>query len=255
MPRIQQYLTTGDIWTYPQRTLTITKFPFWSAIITATQNDFSIAAGATVNVDVQPPAGETWWICFIAGLQHEGTGTDRITLCTFDGTTEGEFTRLCNAVISTSYFYQYGLPIDCVIIITNSKYLRAKFYSVAGTTGNYCYSGYKLSKPQWTPTRAEDEVKPWIKPTEQPIPDMLKPLSKHIVDVWDGVQRKYVQAILLEKDTVLAVEPTSGFPVERMTAYIDAETFTKRYTEFKADPDSTGYRKYFKKWAEEGISI
>jgi len=255
MPRIQQYLTTGDIWTYPQRTLTQAKFQFWSAIITQTQGSVSVAAGATVNVDVQPPAGETWLVSFGAwDTTSNGTYVSSVEYLAYDGTTEKSVRKWYNNASN------HNPNISHTAILTNSLYARLKFYSSNASTGYYGYSGFKLSQPHWTPKRtlatdSDPETVPWLKPTEQPITDMLKPLSKHIVDVWDGVQGKYVQAILLEKDTVLAVEPTTGFPVERMTAYIDTETFIKRYTEFKADPDSTGYRKYFKKWAEEGISI
>ena len=255
MPRIQQYLTTGDIWTYPQRTLTQAKFQFWSAIITQTQDSVSVAAGATVAVDVQPPAGETWLLNIGAWLNaYSSLNPSYTEYLAYDGTTEKSVRKWYNNTGDVTPNMSHAA------ILTNSLYARLKFYCAYAVSGYYGYSGFKLSQPHWTPKRtlaadSDPETVPWLKPSEQPIPNMLKPLLKHIVDVWDGVQGKYVQAILLEKDTVLAVEPTSGFPVERMTAYIDAETFTKRYTEFKADPDSTGYRKYFKKWAEEGISI
>jgi hypothetical protein len=145
-------------------------------------------------------------------------------------------------------------------ILTNSLYARLEFNNTTANAGNgyYGYSGFKLSQPIWTSKKTSDAAaspRPWNKPTEQLIPDMLKPLSKHIVDVWSDAQEEYVQAIVLEKDTVLAVDPDTNFPVERLDAVILVQDFLKGLADFKAKPAETGYKKYFDKWALEGITV
>jgi hypothetical protein len=245
----------ADIWNYPTRELTITKFPFWSAIIAQTYGTVSLPPNLMTYVIIQPPSNETWlvWIDF---YMDTTTQNSEVLYHDYDGSTGHRHTS-CR----TGGTYGSIMPhLGVLKILTNSLYARLAFNNVSASSllGYYGYSGFKLSQPIWTSKKTSDAAaspRPWNKPTEQPIPDMLKPLSKYIADVWSDVQEEYVQAIVLEKDTVLAVDPDTNFPVERLDVVISVQDFLKGLADFKAKPAETGYKKYFDKWASEGIVI
>jgi hypothetical protein len=243
------------------------KQPFWSSIITQTQGSTSISAGATVNVDVQPSSGETWLVDIGFGIIDEGaTNRKRVIYQDYDGSTTREHVRKYWGQIATGAGASvYGIA-TCELIIsrilTNTLYARLTAYDSAASTLTYGYSGFKLSQPQWTPIKALPlDTKPYKKTTDLSLPDPIKPLKKYKVEILGLDPNKpndYCLAILLEEDTVLARDPRTGFPVERMSAYVPSDTLADLMTQFKqgkSSPDETGYTKYIMKWKNEGIDL
>ncbi|RLI46532.1 hypothetical protein DRO69_02810 [Candidatus Bathyarchaeota archaeon] len=243
-------ITAADVWSYSERTLTQTKFPFWSAIIEQTQGEVSVAAASTSYVNIQPPSGETWLLFIDATDAGSDTST---AYCDYDGST-----RRIHTFMGSGGTCGRG---SLVKILTNSLYasLRLQNFSTASKTFYYGYSGFKLSKPIWKPRRLNTNDPPWKRvPSQYPIPKEVEPLKKYIVDVYDHDLRKYRQAIICEEDTPLAVNE-KGFPVERLTVICFVNDFIERilkpYKEGTLDLKASGWKKYFDKWAEEGISL
>jgi len=242
----------SDIWNHPTRTLTQSKFPFWSAIIPITGVAVSIPTTSVVYIDIQPPSGETWWIDVEYG--DNGAGYLRYTPGSYDGTT---FTPTWYSSSSG-----YG-SISSRHVITNSKWFRLKGDNFATSVYNayYIYSGFKLSKPLWSPRRINDPVVPFKLKTDLPLPDPIKPLDKYkalIYGINPNKPNDYDLAIILEEDAPLAVDPNTGFPVERYSAYILASSLADLIAKFKTgalDPVKAGYRKYLDKWRSEGIDF
>ncbi len=243
-------LTAADIWSYSTRTLTQAKFPFWSAIITQQAGNVSVAGNTTACVDIQPPAGETWQVEFAFAILYPTAG--EATYEDFDGTTAR--THVSNYTSETPFLIVNR-------IITNSLYARLCTYNEDSIsyTMYYGYSGFKLSKPLYSLQRSNDTPKPWKRKTQYPIPDAVKALGKYIVDVYDHRIGDYRQAIILEEDTPLAVDPSTGFAVERLTAYAFVDEFIKNvltpYKQGALDLAKTGWKKYFDKWASEGVKL
>jgi hypothetical protein len=254
-------LTAADVWGYSTRTLTQAKFPFWSAIITQTQETASVAGGATVNVDIQPPSGETWYVSIDFGLTLESSAyAKRIIYQDYDGTTVREHRR--------RYFYATGTTAPAITtadsmvvkILTNTLYARLTAYSAYATTFEYGYSGFKLSKPLWSPERFSDP-KPWKRTKTKSLPKAIEALDKYAFDILGinpNLPDDYDLAIILEEDTPLAFDPVTKFPVERFTAVVQADVLADFIAKFKAgtaDPVATGYRKYLDRWKKEGIDF
>jgi len=251
-------ITAADVWSYSERTLTQTKFPFWSAIIEQQQGSISIAANSWGSVDIQPPSGETWLVFISASVQFNYCSVVKpIRYSDYDGTTAR--IHLDSHGRDSS---DWGVQIVYPVILTNSLYARisARNSDSVARTLYYGYSGFKLSKPIWKPRRLSSNDPPWKRvPSQFPIPKEVEPLKKYVVDVYDHDLRKYRQAIILEENTPLAVDPKTGHAVERMTAWIFVEDFIKNvlkpYVEGTLDLVRSGWKKYFDKWAEEGISL
>jgi hypothetical protein len=252
-------LTAADVWSYSTRTLTQTKFPFWSAIITATSGGVSVPASSSVNVDIQPPSGEVWLFLGGALILTTVAGT-YIIVNEFDGTTANRFREPY-----TSGSYGKTLPeCDIVYIFTNARYCRITAYNAASVAASldYSYSGFKLSQPLWSPKRLSNpNSKPWKKPATLSVPSVISPLQKYAYDILGIDPTKpdeYGLGIILEEDTPLAVDPTTNFPVERLTAVVKADVladFIAKFKTGKADPVATGYSKYLKRWKTEGIDF
>jgi hypothetical protein len=69
---------------------------------------------------------------------------------------------------------------------------------------------------------------------------------------------EYALGIILEEDTPLAIDPNTGFPVERKSAYVKADVLADLILKFKSgalDYVKAGYEPYLKKWKSEGIDL
>jgi hypothetical protein len=256
-------VSAADVWSYSDRTLTQAKFPFWSAIITRTAGAVSVASATYTYVTIQPPAGETWWIN-LSGTISAGSGY-YLEVGFIDNAGVMHQDRWRYPTASPGYgHYNHFEYAQLPIIITNTAYIRISFYQNTGSAVSawYSYSGFKLSHPLWSPSRLYDpEPKPFKLPTTLPLPDPLKPLDKHkamILGLDPEKPNEYALGIILEEDTPLAVDPATGFPVERLSVYVKADVLADFILKFKrgeADPVQTGYAKYLKRWKSEGIDF
>jgi len=253
--------SASDIWNYPTRTLTQSKFPFWSAIITQQAGSISVASDAIGVVDIQPPSGETWWISILAGWSSTvqgNAGKANIYYSDFDGTTERTHGTMLGG---PSYNVVPSLFVER--LLTNTLYGRISFHNglAALHSAYYGYSGFKLSKPLWSPSRVSNSAKPFKLKTNLPLPDPIKPLDKYkclIYGINPNKPDDYDLAIVLEEDTPLAIDPNTGFPVERYSVYVLASALADLIAKFKTgalDPVKAGYRKYLDRWKGEGIDF
>ncbi|MEM2352551.1 MAG: hypothetical protein QXT26_09105 [Thermoproteota archaeon] len=249
-----------EVWEYPTRLLTQSKFPFWSAIIIQNQGAVSVPAASAVYIDIQPPTGETWAV-EIAACFDGGFGGSYVEYDDYDGTTARKHTAH-NTGGSTGD----RLPhIELARILTNALYGRLVIYNADGTaarTGYYGYSGFKLSQPLWSPRRLNNPmVKPWKRLKTEPLPSVLQPLDKYAWDILGldpNRPDEYETGITLEEDAPLAVDPETNFPIERLTVIVKADVLADLINKFKTkaiDPIAAGYRKYLDKWKSEGIDF
>jgi hypothetical protein len=255
-----------EVWGYPTRTLSQTKFPFWSAIITQEAGSVPVPGAGIAYVVIQPPVGETWIVDLLFALENLSTTTGSYTNFVqyedFNGSTARRHALVGRAGVATYKPYQEPLAIQTTRILTNTLYARisggSNFYS---NSFSYGYSGFKLSQPLWTPRRLTNSSKPWKKPTTLTLPDPIKPLQKYayeIVGLDPSKPDEYVLGVILEEDTPLAVDPDTGFPVERLTVVTKADDLAKIISGIKAgtlDPVAMGYKKYLDRWASEGIKL
>ncbi|RLI87286.1 MAG: hypothetical protein DRP01_02205 [Archaeoglobales archaeon] len=245
------------VWKYPERTLTQEKFPFWSSIITQSHGEVSVDGESMTYVTIQPPSGETWlvWIDF---LMASSASPSHVRYYQFDGTV-----RILHR--GTDFNASVEPHLGVLKILTHSLYASLRFYNgdTNPMTGYYGYSGFKLSRPLWTPKR-EDSLAParvWKKPTTKSLPENIKPLQKYAYEflgLSPNKPNEYALGVILEEDKVLAVDPETNFPVERLTAVVEAETLSNLIKQFKEgtlSPEETGYRKYLDKWESEGIRL
>ena len=251
--------TADQIWGYSTRTLTQAKFPFWSAIITQTQGQVSIAATSTGYVIIQPPSGETWLI-YIDSVLWTAGNQSRILWTDYDGTTARWHIA---TMLDGGNDYEWR-HLSVAKVLTNTLYGRFEVYNPGAGAYNfsYGYSGFKLSEPKWSPKRLNDPpAQPWKKPTSLSLPSAIAPLQKYAVEILglDPTRpNDYAHGVILEEDTPLAVDEKTGFPVERFTAVVKADVLADFIAKFKAktaDPVATGYRKYLDKWKAEGIDF
>jgi len=280
----------ADIWTYPTRELTQAQFPFWSAIITQTQGSVTVPHDAAAYVDIQPPAGETWLLWIDWFLYHTTPGyVLSVTYMDYDGVTR-RFQRGRRRDPTTNYDYghfAYTEGLGVMKVLTNSLYGSLYSYHNTGVdqTTYYGYSGFKLSKPLWSPKHLSNpnlSPKPWKRRLTRALPSEVSVLEPYACEVYDEEVGGYIPVIMLEEDTPLAVDPTTNFPVERLTVHVTPEKLIdilnqrddptlrpnivleapQRYRglkmrELKASEfeEVTGYRKYLDRWRSEGINI
>lgn len=251
--------TANDIWSWPTRTLSQTKFPFWSAIITQTQGSTSVASGATTTIDIKPPTGETWLI-FLDFYLDSDSSLSYVAYYDFNGSTA----RL-HTVSKTRGSYGISFPhLSVIKILTSDLYARLTVYNASGVSVNfyYGYNGFKLSKPLYTPKNVNElTTKAWKQTASKPLPEVLKPLEKYAVDILGANPLKpleYETVIMLEENKTIAIDPVSEFPVETLNVYVQADILADLIAKFKtktADPIKTGYEKYLNKWKDEGIEL
>jgi hypothetical protein len=232
---------------------------FWSAIILQSWGSVSVPASSTVNVVIQPPSNETWlvWIDFAIDISVPGT---YVRYCDYDGT---------NVRIHTLFFTggSYGdvrPHLGVLKVLTNTLYACLQFCNAAPSTfpGYYGYSGFKLSQPLWTPRRLDSvPAKPLKLSTDLPLPDPIKPLDKYkalILGLDPSKPGDYALGIVLEEDTPLAVDPDTGFPVERKSVYISANALADLVVQFRKstiDYVKAGFEPYLRRWKSEGIDL
>jgi hypothetical protein len=249
--------TPKDFWDYVTRTLTQTKFPFWSAMITAQHNYITISGGSTGSITIRPPSGEVWlvWIDQSFFGNTAGSYTDYYD---YDGVTSFLLKRF-----ETGGTYGNRVPhLETCKILTNTMYARLLAYNSDTATRYlyYGYSGFKLSQPLWTPKRLTDIAKTFKMKTDLPLPDPIKKLDKYkalILGLDPAKPDDYALGIILEEDAPLAVDE-KGFAVERKSAYVKADTLADLITKFKSgaiDYVKAGYEPYLKKWKAEGIDF
>ena len=251
--------TARDVWEYASRTLTQSKFPFWSAIITQTQGSGTVSASSSASVSIQPPADETWlvWIDFYVDAGASGS----YALYTdYDGTT-----LRYHRMVRIGGTYGLVRPgMGCLKILTNTLYgrLYVHNYEASAVSFYYGYSGFKLSQPIWSPRRLDPTPpKPFKLKTDLPLPDPIKALDKYkalILGLDPTKSNEYALGIILEEDTPLAIDEKTGFVVERKSAYVKADVLADMILKFKSgaiDYVKAGYESYLKKWKAEGIDL
>jgi len=246
--------------------------PFWSAIITQAYGSVSVPATADTYVYIQPPVGETWWIQIGFWVDYY---SGYVTYFDYDGTVRRIHVR--DRVTNTYGKVRPNLVLER--IITNSLYASLHFYSWSATSGTYGYSGFKLSKPLWSPERLHNpDPKAWKRELTKRLPSEIASLEPYACEVYYEEKRDYVPVIMLEEDTKLAIDPATKFPVERLTVLVTSEVLLKilnirddptlrpdeevefrgkkrRLRELTKDEyeEITGYKKYFDKWRDEGL--
>jgi len=246
-------LTPSRIWAAPTRELTQAQFPFWSALLTQSTWDINVAAGSSADVQIRPPAGETWFLFIEAGWDAMAdTATGYLD---YDGVTmrwHSRYAESTGTTLTTSRALQHGK------VLTNSLWGRVRLANRTGSVQRAFggYSGFKLSKPIKQLQPAEpDPPKPWMrKPSRLPIPAELEGLSRYIVDLLNLTTNEYEQALLLEEDTPM-LKDEKGNVVTSKTVYVLTDWFVANLAAIKADPVKTGYKPYLDKWAEEGITL
>jgi hypothetical protein len=244
------------------RTLTQTKFPFWSDIIILTGSFVSLPAGSTVYVEIRPPAGETWYITVAGGTRVYPTyGDSDARLELWDGTSAVDLYVASRVRITSAGFAPFYLSLVATVIITNLVRCRLALYngSSYNLTGYYGYSGFKLSHPQWSPVRTHNQKpKPWRRPLSKPLPPGVAPLRRYAYDILGADPSnpdEYEPAIILEENTPLAIDPNTGQPVELLTVVVRTSVLADLLAKFKTgelDPVKAGYEKYLDKWKQEG---
>ena len=225
--------------------ITVTRAPFWSAIIVQQARTWVVGIGVTDVIDIRPPPNEVWWVHI--NMRIDG---GRVEYYVFDGVTE---------TLSTK-----DLNIWTDRILTHTLYARMKFVNTSTSarfTACYGYSGFRLSQPLYSPARSGSGRRSWKRPLTQGLPKMLEPLEKHIFEV-TGVDpsnpEEYRPVVILEENVPLAVDPRTGFVVERLTSYVPVETFMvvlRGLRERRIKLEDSGYKKYIDKWKAEGIEL
>jgi len=272
---------SARIWEYPDRTLTQTKFPFWSAIITQQQYQASVAPNATILVSIQPPAGQTWLIyldTYLDGLRY----LQYIYYRDYDGTTvryhtyrgkSDTYTRLINWIFTAK-------------ILTNTLWGQIYAWNDNDTYSRvfrYGYSGFKLSKPVYSPEGLNSSnAQIFKRELTKPLPRPLAKLKEYACELFDERTEDYVAHIILEEDVVIARDPETGFPVDTYSIYVTTKNLLniiarrdkpelrpdivlEEPKEFKGRKlrdltkeefeEQTGYKKYFDEWRRKGIEI
>jgi hypothetical protein len=220
------------------KTVNLTKFPFWSAIITPVISSVSLAASAGAAVTIQPPAGETWLITFGGDITNSTSGNE-VSPILANGT--------ASAALAKGNTGYPGASIKAVI--SNAAWGVVNFYnaSTAAQTGRYAYSGFKLSKPHWQPERIAPSL-PYKRPLGGRLLAFPKLKERAFVDPEDKIRYQ-----VFEQD--LAKDPNTGHIVEKLTVEVTEDDLKKNLTAFQTDPVKTGWDRIFKHLEKEGITL
>ncbi|MGQ9759232.1 MAG: hypothetical protein ACUVQ5_01470 [Candidatus Methanomethylicaceae archaeon] len=219
-----------------------------SAIINQTTGSVNVPARSGVNVTIQPSAGETW-LAFINAHFNNQIPYSSVNYYANINTTDHHITGFV-----TRGNYGHVMPVfDVVHILTNTDYGKISYWNddtAEAHGGSYGYSGFKLSKPLWTPKRLiPPKTKPGKLPPSKSLPYELQGLEKYafyILDLDYNKPHKYILGIIFEEDTVLAVNEKTGFPVERLTVYTKADDLVDLIAKFRSgilNPTTTGHKK------------
>jgi len=242
--------TPADVWSYGTRTLTQTKFPFWSAIVLLTaESSLYFPSDGEETLTITPPAGETWLIMLYGRAWMES---------------------------SDKYHGAYAMGIA-----NNANPFKYTIYSSQNALYFYYrYSAFKLSE-NLISLKKNNAIQE-RKPSALPLPEVLEPLRKYTMDRIDPITGDVVeQLIILEENTPLAVDD-SGHVIESFSAYISTRNLMnilaqrddpskrpdtileappkyrgRRMRELTASEfeEVTGHKKYLDKWRKEGINI
>jgi len=227
-----------------------TKYPFWSAIILQQHGSISVPAGSNGIIYIQPPENETWFV-WIDGVLYSTTNGSGAGYTDYDGTTY-------NVHVTTQIGGTYGFLfpyIHVCKILTNSLYARIVGYNTDSVPHyfHYGYSGFKLSRPLWKTKKMQNSVV-WKRKLTVSLPTEIEGLEKYAAEIYDHQTRSYVPVVFLEKDTPLAVDEKTNFPVERATVYIPVDRLQALWSKIPVDKDNKmGFKKYYEKWKAEGL--
>ena len=246
-----------EIWEYDTRTLTQTKFPFWSEVIELYGNLETIPASSTLDIDIQPSSGETWELKAYGTIPNDSVGNFLGFLQT-DGTAERYI-----KVFGTSGDYNPDRVVnDIDVIITNSSYLRmrARNNTSSDLQLQYGYSGFKLgTKIAEFEDVSKIKGKLFERRTKFKIKSEFEGLKDMIFDVYDEMINDYKQVIYFYKDKPIRRDRRTGHVVERASSYIETDIFLKNLEKIRngeLDLKRTGYREWLEKIKKErGIDL
>jgi len=259
------------------------KFQFWSEIITQVWGEISVPAKTWTYVDVQPPAGEVWMLEFAFTISDVALSYHHyVSYYDYDGTTRRRHTLAFYRYATTAGYGLRRAHLELTRVITNTLYASLGFYHLTSATGRYGYSGFKLSEPLWSMNRLSDSNPAWKRKPTKALPAEIAALEPYAVEIYNPAIDDYELSIMLEEDTVLARDPATNFPVERLTIVITAEDLVSTIRE-RDEPELrldltievptkyrgrklrdlskdefeeyTGHKKYLERWRQEGIEI
>lgn len=234
------------------------KARFWSSIIDQTAGSISVSANSGQLVTIQPATDETWWIWIDFVMLGRGSA-QKVEYYDYDGSAMNLHIREYRSATYT----RKESWLSVAKILTDTLYGRLYFENNDDTARDayYGYSGFKLSERHWSPKRlsvSPMRFKPWKRKPREKLPERLKGLKDYAWEVLGYGENpwEYTLVIMLEEEVPLAVDPETGFPVERSTAFIPAkklEEFLVKFERGEADPVKTGLDKYIKKWDKESL--
>lgn len=233
------------VWTRTTRELTQAKFPFWSAIITQTQGSISVPASSSAFVNIIPSPGEAWWVEIACVCLFDSSG-DYVRYFDYDGTTA----RLHIEDAELGGYKDNYQRLVLTRYLTNTLYARLEMYNASSSvqTGYYGYSGFKMSNPQWSAKKTESAI--LNVPFKRPVKDVAIP--QLAAKAYLNPENKIAYHLATE---VLAVDPDKNVPVETVEYHVLEEDLVQKLTEFKANPEKTGWKKIFDKLVQEGTVL
>jgi len=230
-----------DVWSYPTRTLSQTKFPFWSDLIVATGGTVNVPASSGTYVDLQPPSGETWWVPYQMGIENLVSGSYVRT--EYLGTLSVTYGNYKEATGYENYWpFIYGMAV-----IGNGPYIRFAWENASDgvVTGDYVYSAFKLSphtilEPLEEMPRRETEI-----PYEGPIPDDLKGAD---VEFCRRLKRGEWETCVVLERTPIKVLPDTKEVVETRTTLTPLDFLLANLENIaRDDEDRMGFKRFRKK--------
>jgi len=225
-----------EIWEYTTRTLTTTQFPFWSSVITQQENSGSVADGSSVYIDIQPPAGETWYLEITLGYDTVDSYL-RAFYYDYDGT---------SARLHGMDYPSWSLEK----ILTNSLYARLRFYNNTGSGAYnyfYGYSGFKLGTELVEIEDLKYKGKRMERKTKYKIPSIFNGLEDLIYDVYNFTTDEYEQVIYLERDTPIHRDKRTGHIICKRSVCVETKKFKEILEKIrlnKIDIKKWGYADY-----------
>jgi len=207
--------TPKEIWEYSERTLTQTKFPFWSAVIPSEPKSYGVNEGASGYLTIQPPSGETWliWLYVYFLNSYAGSYIEIYVKSSIDTN------RIAGQKIETKYSgNDYGGDVcgRMVGVFNNTFYPVIRYVNADpdySHTLYYIYGGFKLGTKlakirSLSTIREEPQVGEFR---------ILKRISENIYLAEIDGEKAEIE--LLRNNEVLAIDEDTGQPVERVTEF------------------------------------